>query len=386
MTDAEHRDGMDLLKSAVVLTRHKRLVLGITGATTLLALLTAFLLPARFTAESQVVSPSQNQSSALAALSDLSSLAGLGGSEVEQKAELWAGVLKSRTVADVIVRDFRLRQLYKVKTDDDARRVLADNTDIGIDKSGIVSIDVTDRDPQRAADIANAYATELNRNMVRVQTGDAAERREYFEKQCDKAHADLVKADLDLQKVQERTGILQIDAQALQALESESLLRAQLATREAAADAMASYMTPENPALKYARQEVVALRKQVALLHKGGDEGEIGMRQLPEKGMAYVAAFREAKYREAIYEITVKQLESARLDEANKTDAVQVLDVAVPPQKRSSPKRVLILLLGVLAGFALGTLAAFGVEVFHRWAGDPDRRALLQQIREEVRR
>lgn len=386
MTDAEDGNGLDLLNSLVVLTRHKRLVLGILAACVALALLAAFLLPARYTAETQVFAPDETANSALTALADLGSLAGLSSTPAEQKAEVWSGVLKSRTVADVIVRDFNLRKLYKVTTDDEARSILAGNTDVGIDKSGIVSIDVIDRDPKRAADIANAYVAELNRNMVRMQTGNAMERGKYFEQQNEKAHDDLVQAEFNLQKVQERTGVLQIDAQAEQALESEALLRAQLATREAAADAMSSYMTPDNPALKYARQEEAALRKQVTLLHKGGDEGSIGMGQLPEKGMAYVNAYRNVKYREAIYEITVKQLESARLDAANKTDAVQVLDVALPPQKRSSPKRVLILLLGILAGIALGTVAAFSLEAYHRWIDDPERRALLQQIREEVRR
>src|SRR4051812_40658189 len=104
---------------------------------------------------------------------------------------------------------------------DDTREVLFSNTDVNSDKSGIISIDVTDRDPQRAADVANAYARSANRIVARIQSGDAAQKRSYFEGEVAKASKELSEAEARLQKVQERTGVVDLSGRLSQALTAE---------------------------------------------------------------------------------------------------------------------------------------------------------------------
>jgi tyrosine-protein kinase Etk/Wzc len=179
------------------------------------------------------VPPAQKRAGALAALGELGALAGLSGSESQQQAELCVGVLNSRVVADTIIERYHLKQTYRAGTDEDTRTRLADLTDVGVAKSGILSIAVTDTDPQRAAAIANSYVSELNRNMVRIQSGDAAEHRSFFEKQSVEARKSLAASETALRAVEESTGVVEIGAQAQQTLIEETNLRAQIASREA---------------------------------------------------------------------------------------------------------------------------------------------------------
>ena len=386
MTESENGEGLDLLRLVLTLALQKRLILGLVAVSALLSIIIAFLLPPRYKAQARVVTPSQNRSGVLTAVAELGALAGLGLGDAAGKADLCAGVLKSRSVADVLVARYNLRHVYKVGTEEDARKVLSDRTDIGVDKSGIITIAVSDRDPVRAADMANTYVSELNRNMLRIQTGDAAQNREYFENEAEKARVALIDAENKLREVQEKTGLIDIGAQAQQALGSESTLRARLALEEAQASTMASYMTPNNSALQLARERVVALRNQLRSVRKGGIDDMVGVGQLPEKGLQFVEALREVKYREALYQITLKQMEAARLDELRTTDAVQVVDTATPPQKRASPKRLLIIVLGCLSGLLIGILVALCRAALQRCFEQSDRGLVLEQIRLAVRR
>lgn len=376
----------DLLQSVLVLVRHKRLFIGIVVAAALLSIGAAILLPARYTAQARVVPPSSEKNSeAMAALGQLSSLAGLPGDQTQTQAELCAGILSSRVVADAIIDRLHLRQAWRERTQDAARTALADRTNIGTAKSGIVSVEVIDTDPGRAAAIANAYVWELNRNMVRIRSGDAAEHRAFFEQQAQESRAALASAESALRQVEERTGVVEIGPQAQQTLIEQANLQAQLTSREAEASRMATFMTKNNVMILGVQQEIMTLRDQLRRLNGGGLEESPGFGQFPQKGLAYLQAQREVRFRESLYEFTLKQLENARLDEASSTDAVQIVDTAVAPDRRSSPKRGLIVLLGTVTGLLVGVLAVFVCESLRRCALDCNRSSLLQTILKELR-
>jgi uncharacterized protein involved in exopolysaccharide biosynthesis len=346
----------------------------------------ALLLPARYTAQARVVHPSsQKNPESMAALGQLTSLAGLPGDPSQNQAELCAGILNSRSVADAIIDLFQLRQAWRERSQDEARTTLANRTNIGIAKSGIVSIEVVDTDPRRAAAMANAYVRELNDGMVRIRSADAAEHRAFFEKQSQEARAALAEAESALRLVEESTGVVEIGAQAQQTLIEQTNLQAKLTSREAEASSMATFMTKDNVQIQAVQREITTLRDQLHRLNATGLEESPGFGQLPQKGLAYLQAQREIKYREALYEFTLKQLENARLDEASSTDAVQIIDAAVVPDRRSSPKRGLIVLLGTFTGLLIGVLVVFVSESFRRCTLDLSRRALLQSIFKELR-
>ena len=71
---------------------------------------------------------------------------------------------------------------------------------------------------------------------------------------------------------------------------------------------------------------------------------EVPAGQLPEAGLQYLRKYRDFKYQETLFEILAKQYEAARLDEAKSAPMVQVIDRAVPPEKKSWPPRAVLTL------------------------------------------
>jgi tyrosine-protein kinase Etk/Wzc len=97
--------------------------------------------------------------------------------------------------------------------------------------------------------------------------------------------------------------------------------------------------------------------------------------------MEYLRRYRDLKYNETVYELLVKGLEIAKLDEAKEGEIIQVVDTAVPPDRKSSPHRTII----VLSIFLLSFFAAVFWIVFRqglqRALRLPENRRRLDAIR-----
>lgn len=293
-------------------------------------------------------------------------------------------MLQSRSVQDPIIDKFDLLKRYDLKYRSDVIAKLNKLVVISSDKkSGIISIEVDDKDPKFAAAMANGYVDALSKLLDRVAVTDAQQRRQFFESQFAKAKEKLSDSEVALKQVQERTGVLQIDGQAKASIEALANLRAEIAKREVQLTAMRTFATAENPDYKRTQAELAGLRAQLAKMDKGSknDDGVLAAKQLPEAGLEYVRAVREVKYNEAIYEIMAKQFELAKIDEAKEGATLQQLDRAVPPEKKSKPKRALIVVISTLAGLFLGTLIALLKGAVSKAAENDETRLKMQAFK-----
>jgi uncharacterized protein involved in exopolysaccharide biosynthesis len=90
---------------------------------------------------------------------------------------------------------------------------------------------------------------------------------------------------------------------------------------------------------------------------------------VPKVGLEYVRALRELQYNETLFELLSKQYEAARIDEAKDAPVIQVVDSAVPPERKSWPPRALLISLGTFLSGLLACLIALGRS---RFAGSED--------------
>ncbi len=373
------RDEPDVIELLLVLAREKKRILQITLAAAVLATIVSFLMPAMYTATATILPPEQKQSALSMMLGQLGALAKLGGASdlgLKNPADLFVAMLKSRTIEDDLINRFDLRRVYKVKRYQDARKKLDGRSEISAGDEGLISVSVTDREPKRAAEIANAYVDELYSLNQKLGITEAAQRRKFYEQQINTEGEELLRAELALKQVQEKTGLVQPDAQGKAIIASVADMRAQVAIREVQLQAMRSYATPNNPELRRAETELAGLRGQLAKLERnpgalGNGNIEIPTRQLPEVESEYVRRLRDLKYHETLYEFLGKQLEAARIDEANDAVTVQVVDKAVEPEKKSSPKRLLIVLGSAIAAFVLSCIGAIFLEALRRKRARP---------------
>jgi tyrosine-protein kinase Etk/Wzc len=205
-----------MLDLVIGIAKHKRLVIWLPVVCTVLASAIAFFLPNIYIGTARVLPPMQQQQATAALLGQLTNLAGLSASGLGLKnpADVYVGLLGSRTIADKLIEQFKLQALYDEDTLVDTRKELEKRTQIRVGKDSIIELSVSDVDPVRAAAIANAYVEELDKLSQSLAITEAAQRRLFFDRQLKEAKADLTKAEIELRKTQESSGLIQLDEQA----------------------------------------------------------------------------------------------------------------------------------------------------------------------------
>src|SRR5260370_4824420 len=146
-------------------------------------------------------------------------------------------------------------------------------------------------------------------------------------------------------------------------------MRARVSAQEIVVQAMRSYATAENHDLIRAEQQRSAMKNQVARLESGQSKASIAdlpIENVPTAGLEYIRKLREVKYREALFELLAKQYEIAKIDEARDALIVQVLDKALPPERKSAPHRSVIVLIATILAVLVAGLAAVFMEALER--------------------
>lgn len=381
-------EGILLLDLLILLLKRKRFILATTAAFGIIAFLLSFILPTVYRAETRFLPPSQSPSGAFAqTLSGLFNVPGFlaQGIGVKSQMELYIEILKSRSVLDRMVDRFDLMKRKKKKYPEDARKALLKVVTVEGEKtSGLVTVKVDDRDPKRAAEMANAFIEELKRIAGGLAITEAAQRRLFFEEQLMDVKTSLARAEEDVRGFQEKTGALQIDSQARSVIEGIAKFRAQVAAKEVQLKVLRSYATPQNPDVQKIEEELRALKAELAQQESGERKGHDPMMptgRIPSVGTEYFRKFREVKYNETLFELLSKQYEIARLEEARDAVVIQVVDPAVPPGKKYKPKRVLITLGAMTAGFLISVFASCIGGFVERSSGDPELARKLESIR-----
>ena len=325
-----------------------------------------------YTARTTLLPPASQQSGgASAALAALGALGGLaGGLGAKTPDELFVALLKSDSMMRALDARFGLLARYEIKTQEELRKTLPNVVRIAADrKSGVINVEVDDKEPQFAADLANAHASEITKLLGRLAVSEAQLRRSFFEQQLKETKENLVKAELGLRSVQEKSGVIVLDKQTEALITSVAQLRAMIAEREVQLKVLRTSATGQNPDVLRLGSELAAMRTELARMESsrgnpGGSAVDIPVGRIPEAAIDYVRARRELKLQEALLESMVRQYEMAKLDEAKEGPVLQQVDVALPPDRKSKPARALIVLASTLAALLAGLL----VIVWRRYA------------------
>ncbi len=366
--ESSHVLEVSLIDVLTQLAYRKWLIAKTTGAAIFTGLILGLLLPVRYTASTKLMPPQQTQSSTSMLMNQLASggagslaaIAG-GGLGLKNPNDIYLGLLNSRPIADAIIHRFSLARVYHSRDMTAARKKLATRTAITSDKAGFISVSVTDKDKQRAAQMANAYTDELRTLTKTLAVTEASQRRRFYEEQLRQAKEALVSAELGFQQVQQTKGLVQLDAQAKAMIEGAAALRAQVAAKQVEVQALRSYSTENNPDLQLAEGQLSTLRAEAANLgqsNHGLGFSDMGLADVPGAGLEYVRADHELRYRQALMDMLMKQYDAARLDESKDAAIIQVVEPAIEPDRRSSPKRAPVLVVFTVLGLLGGCLLA----------------------------
>ena len=369
-------DEINLLELIQVLVRRKRTIVVMCAAAALLSVAYSLTLPNIYTATARVLPPQKEGGGGLSALMGqagaLAGLAGVGG--LGGGADLYVGILKSRSVGDAVIKKLDLQKELKIGSFDESRAALQGMVKIQAGKDGIITIAADSKSPQLAARLANTFVDELGRKSIELNLTKAGTERVFLEKRLDVVRTDLKKAEDALRGFQEKNRAFKVDAQATATIEGAAKIKAEIVAKEVQLASLRSFQTNENPEIKAVEAAIARLNGQLGALTGGGRGGDLTLSAgaLPGLGLEYVRLMREVKTQEAIFEQLTKQFEVAKLGEAKDSSSIQVLDEAVVPQQKSKPKRSLIVILSTVTAFFVSVFTVFIREYLDKM-GDDDR-------------
>jgi capsule polysaccharide export protein KpsE/RkpR len=422
-----------------IIRNHRLLVLRMSIAGLIVGLLIALAIPKEYQASAQLMPPDTQSGSGMAMLAALTAKTGSGMGAVagdllgmKSSGALFVGVMRSPGVQEDLVKKFDLRKVYDQKLLIDARATLDQNTSIVEDrKSGIITIMVTDRNPKRAADLANAYIDRLNSLVVDLSTSSAHRERVFLEERLTDVKRDLDDASTQLAEFSSKNSTIDIQQQGKAMFDAAGNLSSELIGVESELKGLRQVYTAHNVRVRSLTARSEELRKQLDRL--GGSGGEVvnanppresadgiqlqkkliterlansdrfdlakstsepaadppasqagdlpypSIRQLPLLGARFADYYRRAKVQETLYELLTEQYELAKVEEAKETPSVKILDAAKLPEKKFYPPRLLIALMGMVLSFALTIAWILGAS---HWRGidptDPQKLAVQE--------
>ena len=372
--------GIDLFDTLILLAENvKLLVLGPLLAG-LIAFGITFVLKPVYTGKVTLLPPQQQQqgmlNSALASLGNLNGLAG-GAAGIKSPLDQYVSLLQSNMVADHIIDQYKLFNVYNATLRADARAELARHVRINLGKKdGLISIEVDDQDRRRAADMANSHVEEL-RNLTKViAVTEAQQRRMFFEKQLEDVKVKLTQAQQVLQASGFTEGAL--NAEPKTAAEGFARLKAQVTAAEVKLGVMRGYLNEDAPEYRQAQATLNELRAQLVKAEQAASSSHSG----PD----YISKYRDFKYQETLFDLLARQYEAARLDESREGTLIQVVDAATPPEKRSWPRRSPITLATVAVTALLLAVGLFIRRWWQQAGNEPETAEKLVRLKAVFRR
>jgi uncharacterized protein involved in exopolysaccharide biosynthesis len=367
--DLEEDEGLSLLDLAIPLAEHWKLLVVGPLLAGLVALGITYLIAPTFTARTVFLPPQQQQSAAASALSSLGALSGLVGAAANIKSpdDQYVALMQSATVSDRIIDRFDLMKVYEDKYRFEARKDLANNVHISIGKKdGLITVEVDDHSPQRAADIANRYVVELREMTSHLALTEAQQRRVFFETQLKQTRDRLTQAQQALQASGFNPGALKAEPKA--AAERYAQLQAQVTAAEVRLQTLRRSLTDTAPEVQQQQTQLDALRAQL---------GKVEDSAPAEGGPDYISKYRKFKYEEALFDLFSRQYEMAKLDESREGALVQVVDSATLPEHKSKPKRGIFAIATSMASLLLLLSIVF---FRHVWLSSVDARKTAEKI------
>lgn len=349
MNDHAEDDGLNLRELLQPLLDRWKLMLAAPVLAGALGVACSYLITPVFSSTTTFLPPQQQQSSAASALASLGSLAGLAGgvAGIKSPAEQYVSLMQSVTVADRLINKFNLKTVYDEKFVQDARKALAEHSQFSVGKKdGLITVSVEDTNPQQAAAMANQYVEELRRMTQVLAVSEAQQRRVFFERQLQDAKTRLTVAQSALQDSGFNAGALKAEPKA--AAESYAKVRAELATAEIRLQGMRNNLAEGTPEVRQLTTTVQALRGRLAEQERSQVEAASN-----PTGSNYIGKYREFKYQETLFELMARQYELARVDESREGALIQVVDAALPAEKKIKPKRSFIALATAFGGTLL---------------------------------
>ncbi|MCH7756097.1 hypothetical protein IH970_13380 [candidate division KSB1 bacterium] len=389
---------INLLDYLDVIFKRRRMIIRNSLLAGLMMLVLSFLLPKTYTATTTLLPPDEGDSNGLRSLllNSPTSFLNLPGVRASS-SDIFVEILKSRSVAEGVLQraydvDNEKRTLYEI-WDEESREAaikkLRKQAKIFSNEQGIVEISVEAETPELAAQIANAYTDELDKVNQEKSFSRAKNSRIYIEEQLKQTATRLQTSSKSLADFQSQYKAVDLEAQTKVALEKAGEIKGTIMAKEVQLKVALQTLKRNNPIISRFQKEVDELRIQYEHLQFGNSvpfeqqkDYFIPFADVPEVGLRLAELLREVKVQETVWQLLNQQFYSAKIQEARDTPTVQVLDGAVPPERRTRPKRKLLVVVTSFLTFVFSIFWAFCLEYVERSKENKDFQKMSGMVEE----
>ncbi|MCI0530565.1 MAG: Wzz/FepE/Etk N-terminal domain-containing protein [candidate division Zixibacteria bacterium] len=352
-------NSIDLGSYLLVLVKYRKFIILNFITVCLVIAGISLLLPNWYQAKTTVLPPEKSRPFGLTSslLSGLSALdAGMALPFMATPSDVYAAMANSRTVAEEVIQAEGLMAYYDLKSLELTTRELGDHLQVSVGDEGIVTIAFEDKNREKAASVANTVALKLDQINRLTSSSRAKNSRIFIEGRLDRSKIELAAAEESLKVFQQKNSAMALDQQTIATIQTAADLNAQLVLVELDLNVL-SKNVEDSPQVRQLRLRKEELEKQLQKLEKGTGStktpGVLGIPfdKVPGISLEYARLFREVKIQETIFDLLTAEFEKAKIEESKDTPTIQVLDRAVPPERKSRPKRSFI--VAFAGGFSL---------------------------------
>lgn len=344
----------DLLNLLVILVKWKRLLLISFVITLVLSYLAIyFFVDERFEATALLL-PSQDEENAGSLLSSLKGLPlDIGGLNTGTDVDLYKSIIYSRSVLNHVIDKFNLVQVYEMDTSkvdyyEETLKKIRSNINADLNDDGLTyTVSVTANDPQLAANMTNYIIQKLNEKIIELKTRKSMENRIFLEARVNDVKDSLKFAEDQLKNFQEKTGMFEAENQTKAVLEQFAQFQANLAVKQTQYSVSKEIYGENSPQTINAKIVAQEFENKLRKMEKGNDNVNslLTLNKLPQNAINYFRLFRDVEIYTNILEFELPLYEQAKFQEQKNVPILQVIDSAIPPAKRSFPKRTILALL-----------------------------------------
>ena len=347
----------------------------ITVAATSFALLTT-----KWYKATTSVLPAEN-TDFLSAFSGLSALAksfspskGLAALTGSSEFDRYMAILKSSTMIDDVINKFELKKEYELEGAyyEKVVKAFIGNMELEVQDEGNLTSSIYDKNPQKAADIANYMISRLNEINTNLSVTNAKANREFIEKRYFQNVDDINQLENNMRKFQEKYGVVAVPEQLEASVKAMSGIYADLAQKEIEVKVLTRTYGENNPLTTKSKIELEEIGRKIKNLNSGKDglnDGTnllIPFKQAPKLSNEYLKIYRDLEIQYKILEFVQPLYEQAKVEEVRNSPSVLVLDKAVPVDRKSKPKGSLYAMVAFVSSIIIGYLIVFILVLFEK--------------------
>lgn len=362
----------------IILLRWHKILIAVFLLSSSASVVTALLITPKFTATTTIMAPQtpnliQMLGGGQGALQRLAS-GSLFGRTSNMGGYNYFAILNSRSLREAVINEFNLAEHYNLR-DAEWERVnerLNERLSLGTDRNDYFIISVEDEDPERATAMSIFIVEELNRRSIEMAQREASANREFMEVRVEETRERLLKAENELLEHFQTTNILAVPDQNLSTLGAFTELYTQRVSKEIELAFLENSFQPDDRLVRQVRFELNEIEKRIA--------------DIPEASVESLRRYRELVITQRLLEFLTPLLEQARIEEQRNVPVLLILDEARLPEKRSSPRRSLIVLITVFLSMGVTVVSIFIFERISRlMAINPQYKAKVYELEQEFR-